>query len=342
MKSLIIFLFVIFTALIITETRIVKHRAQEDELRSGIRTLKAIPIGVTTEIIARASNGRSWRYVKSDSAWRYPDYHSAYIQPRRIKHVLNSLTKATASIVSTEPGLLQHYQLLPNSPIITLSNKNGETLLNVRLGRGAPDASANESYVQLVDADTIYHLHANAAHAFDAGDPPMIDRHVWPRVIKSQPFERVVFDSSHEVRALYRQLDNSNIPEVQQGIPQIPNYIWRIDLENGSHNCLSENAFAYTAFLHRLKWTQLHDDKLNSVEFKNARTITLHTATGKIDTLEIVSNKTKHHLLRLRTTGQVFSITDQKALLLYPNKNTLTDSLPIPNPYEKIEPQTSF
>ena len=136
MNRLLIFLFVVFTALIITEQRVVKYKTKENLLRSGIRTLKPIPEGQTTEIVARASDGRSWRYVKIDSIWRYPDYHSAYVEPRRIKHVLNSLTKATASIVSTEPGDLHHYQLLPNSPVITLLGEKRETLLSVRLGRG--------------------------------------------------------------------------------------------------------------------------------------------------------------------------------------------------------------
>tara|TARA_B100000945_G_scaffold312030_1_gene306034 strand:- start:836 stop:1864 length:1029 start_codon:yes stop_codon:yes gene_type:complete len=342
MNRLLIFLFVIFTVLIITEQRIVKYKTQENLLRSGIRTLRPIPDGETTEIVAQASDGRSWRYVKIDSIWRYPNYHNAYVEPRRIKHVLNSLTKATASIVSTESGDLHHYQLLPNSPVITLFGEKSETLLSVRLGRGAPEARASESYVQLAGADTIYHLHANAAHAFDAGDPPLLDKHVWPRALKSQPFERVVFDSSHEVRALYRQLDDSYSPEVKQGIPQIPNYIWRIDVENGGFNCNPESAYAYITFLQRLKWAQLHDFKINSTKFRNARSIKLYSAAGHVETLDIASTKTEQHLLRSRSTGQVFTITNPKAKLLYPKKRALIDSLPVPNPYEKIEPRTSF
>ena len=88
----------------------------------------------------------------------------------------------------------------------------------MRLGRGAPEVIDSESFVQLSGADTIYHLHANAAHAFDAGDPPMLDGHVWPRALKPQPFERVEFDSSHEVHALYKQLDDSYLSEMKKGL----------------------------------------------------------------------------------------------------------------------------
>ena len=127
MNRLLIFLFVIFAALIIIEQRIAEYITEEDLLQSSVRTLRSIPENEVTEIIARASNGRSWRYVKTDSVWRYPNYHNAYVDPKRIKHVVNSLTKATASIVSKEPGELHHYQLLPNIATITLLGKKTET-----------------------------------------------------------------------------------------------------------------------------------------------------------------------------------------------------------------------
>ena len=342
MNRLLIFLFVIFTTLVIIEQRIAEYITKEDLLQSSVRTLRSIPENEVTEIIARASNGRSWRYVKIDSVWRYPNYHNAYVDPKRIKHVVNSLTKATASIVSKEPGDLHQHQLLPNSPTITLLGKRQKLLLKVRLGRGAPEVIDSESFVQLSGADTIYHLHANAAHAFDAGDPPMLDRHVWPRALKPQPFERVEFDTSHEVHALYRQLDDSYLSEMKKGLPQLPNYIWRIDLENDSLDCVPGSAYAYLTFLNRIKWDQLHHVKINASKFHNARSIKLHSATGSVDTLDIASNEAEQQLLRLRSTGQVFTITNQKAQLLYPSKKTLTDSLSKPNLYEKVEPRTSF
>ena len=96
------------------------------------------------------------------------------------------------------------------------------------------------------------------------------------------------------------------------------------------------SAYAYLTFLNRIKWDQLHHVKINASKFHNARSIKLHSATGSVDTTDITSNEAEQQLLRLRSTGQVFTITNQKAQLLYPSKKTLTDSLSIPNPYEKL------
>ena len=73
MNRLLILLFIVFIALIITEQGIVKYKTQENLLRSSIRTLRPIPEGETTEIVARASDGRSWRLVKTRDGREWPD-----------------------------------------------------------------------------------------------------------------------------------------------------------------------------------------------------------------------------------------------------------------------------
>jgi len=47
-------------------------------------------------------------------------------------------------------------------------------------------------------------------------------------------------------------------------------------------------------------------------------------------------------VLRYRTTGQVFTVPNAKAELLFPSEAALLDSLPRPNSYEQIEPYTPF
>jgi hypothetical protein len=247
-----------------------------------------------------------------------------------------------ASVVATEPGKLAHYGLSAGSPTLRLIDATGVSMLHVRLGRGAPDARAGEAYVQRVGFDTIYHLHANPAHAFDADDPPMLDRRVRPRALAKGAIARVAFTDGYALRSLRRVLTELDESSRSGRPPSGPIYEWKVVLGDGEHTGVASSVYAYIAYIDRLTWAVLHDPQQAAAAFAEKRSIFLEDEAGHIDTLELGGVGPQGHFLRYSTTGQVFSISQAKADLLFPVASALLDTLPRPNPYEQVEPYTSF
>lgn len=332
----------LFAVLVLLEHYAVEREAAREALYGTLRPLASVAEGDVAQIVAQAGNGRTWRYVRVDSSWRYPDYHYAFVQPQRIEHLLNSLLQAASSIASVEGGDLPHYGFMANSPLLTLLDAQGTPLLTARLGRGAPDVRASESYVQLAGADTIYHLHANPAHAFDGGDPPMLDRRIRPRALQSRAVDRISFSQPSPIRSLYREEREAAMPEMPGAPPSGPTYAWIGEFADGARECVAPSAYAYIGFLDRLTWSELRDPAAQAQAFNEARALYIAAEEGSVDTLEISSLVDGVYLLRYRTTGQVFAIPGDKADLLFPTPSALLDSLSKPNAYEQVEPYTPF
>ena len=344
MIRLLTILAALLAILVLAERSVTERERAHEQLYGTLRPLVPIEKGDVTQIVAVAGNGRTWRYVYVDSSWRYPAYFNAYIQPQRIDHLLNSVLQSSASIVSTESGDLQRYGLFANSPTLTLLNTAGVPLMSLRLGRGAPDMRASESYVQIVGADTIYHLHANAAHAFDSGDPPMLDMRLRPRALPSKSIAHISFSGSPVLSALHReQIESSDTPAMPGAPPTGPTYVWKgAFAEGGLRECVANSAYAYVGFLERLSWSELRNPANHLADFTSARALYLADEEGAVDTLEVGLPSEAGTLLHYRTTGQVAVIPNEKAALLFPAASALLDSLPKPTPYERVEPFTPF
>jgi len=296
------------------------------------------------QIGVRAADGRAWRYVRVDSSWRYPDYHYAFVQPQRIEHLLKSLLLTPASVVSSDRRDFTHYGLGPTSPVLELFAREGAALLSLRLGRGVPEMRAGEAYVQLTGADTVYHLHANPAHAFDATDPPMIDRRIRPRALAKKSIAQVTFEraAAYPVLSLRRELVAPAAPNFPGAPPSGPTYVWNARFNDGERECVLGSVFAYISFIDRLTWGTLEETKGTRDLFSAARRLYLEDEDGRVDTLEVAAAEAGQQLLRYRTTGQVSRISQAKADLLFPAIEALLDTLPKPNVYEQVEPHTPF
>lgn len=330
----------VLAVLVLIENYAVERQRQHDTLHGTLRPLAIVNKADVAGIVAVAGNGRTWRYIRVDSTWRYPAYFDAFVQPQRIDHLLKSLLQASASVVSSDSRDMQRYGLLPNSPTLTLRNPSNSTLLSMRLGRGAPDIRSAESYVQLVDADTIYHLHANPAHAFDSGDPPMLDMRVRPRALNRKAIDRISFSGYPNLKTLYREQREIDIGSIPGAPPSGPMYAWIGAFSDGTRDCVTPSAYAYVGFLDRLSWSALIDPTSYAEGFDRA--LFLVYEDGAVDTLDVGVNAGETTVLRYRTTGQVFTVPSAKANLLFPRKAVLLDSLSKPDPYEQIEPYTPF
>lgn len=340
----------LFAVLFLAEDYLRERQIAQRELYGSLRSLAQIDLNDVVQIGVRAVDGRTWRYVRVDSSWRYPDYYEAFAQPKRIEHVLKSLLHTPASVVSVEAGDLVHYGLMPTSPVLELVDETGTPLLTARLGRGAPDMRAGEAYIQLVNFDTIYHLHANPAHAFDSADPPMIDRRVRPRALGQKTISHIrfagapgfAFAPDYPVRMLVREMSAPATPNVPGAPPGGPTYVWRGVFADGERECVVGSVFAYVGFLERLSWDALRDARESAAAFSAVRSIYLADEDGRTDTLDVGAATADGQLVRYRTTGQVFSISSAKAELLFPVEKVLLDTLPQPNVYEKAEPYAPF
>ena len=330
----------VLAVLVLIEDYAVERQRQHDALHGTLRPLATVNKANVAGIVAVAGNGRTWRYIRVDSTWRYPAYFDAFVQPQRIDHLLNSLLQASASVVSSESRNMQRYGLLPNSPKLTLRNPSNSTLLSIRLGRGVPDIRSAESYVQLVGADTIYHLHANPAHAFDSGDPPMLDLRVRPRALKRKAINRISFSGYPNLKTLYREQREMEIGSMPGAPPSGPIYAWIGAFADGTRDCVTPSAYAYVSFLDRLSWSALIDPTSYAEGFDRA--LFLVDEDGTVDTLDVGATTGKTTTLRYRTTGQMFTVPSTKANLLFPSEDVLLDSLSKPDPYEQIEPYTPF
>ncbi len=344
MARLLTVLTAIFALLFLGEHYLRARAASARQLESALRPLRLASVDEVVFIEVVAADGRRWRYAHVDSSWRYPAYHDAFVLPQRSEHLLKSLLQTPASVVSAEPGDRVHYGLSAGSPTLRLLDAAGADLLHVRLGRGVPDARAGEAYVQQVGFDTIYHLHANPAHAFDADDPPMLDRRVRPRALKKGTVVHVVFAGAEDysLRSLRRVLAELDESAMAGGPPSGPIYEWEGEFVDGEKICVASSAYAYLGYIDRLTWAALHNPQQTAAAFAEMRSIFLEDDAGHIDTLEVGGIGPQGRFLRYRTTGQVFSISQAKADLLFPVASALLDTLPRPNSYEQVEPYTPF
>ena len=320
--------------LVLGESALREHQRDVRRAEGALRLLAPEPASSVDQIEVLAA-GRRWHYVRHGATWYFPAYHRAFVLNRRVEHLLQSLLATPATFVSAEPGDLARYGLGPGSVRIHLLDQQGRPLLEVRQGRGAPGARAGESYVQRVGVDSIFHLHAHPVHALDTAPPaPMLDRRVLPQALQRKGLRRIAFagDPSYPVQSLSRQLKAMTEPG-----PMMPTYEWVAESATGAEVCLSASVEAYADFLKRLTWSALHDPS-HTDAFARPSYLYLEDEEGTIDTLAIGAADDRGRYLHLHTTGHIFTITPEKAALLFPTRSTLLDTLPQPSPYRQAEP----
>ena len=334
MKYLLIVL--LLSLLVAADHLLQQHR--EIRRRSGgtLRPFADLPVERVQSFQVRPGpSSRTWTYVQRDSTWRYPDYFEAFVQSARVDQLLGSLLQSLGTVVAAEPENRAHFGLLPEQAVaIDLQDASGALLLKVLVGRGAPGLDAGEAYVRKADSDTLFHLHANPRLVLGGGDPPMLDPHVLPRALKRRSIVRINFEHGSTLQALRRV-------ETFPAGPPLPGrpYAWLAALSGREDTCLNASAFAYTSFLTRLRYEELHDPRHSEAFEEISGRLELVYEDGAVDVLEVGGrNRQGHAFLRHRTTGQVLTITAPKAELLFPTRFVLLDTLPQPSPYKQAEP----
>ncbi len=283
------------------------------------------------------SGGQNWTYVRRQGHWRFPAYHEAFVLGQRVDQLLGGLLRL-GTVVSTEPGDMQRFGLHPTQAVsLLLRDSRGNPLDEIWVGRAVP--GVGEAYVKRAGVDTIYHLHANPRLALGKSAPPMLDPFVLPRALEDRTIVQVVWEAPAFPLRRLRRLEVR--PELVLGQPpQGPSHIWLSTLAGQEDTCLTANAFAFTGFVGRLRYTALHDAAADGYGFAaSGPRLILQQEGGREDVLEVGGQDGQgNRFLRLRTTGQVYSVAAAKAALLSPQGAALLDSLPQPDPYQAAEP----
>ena len=306
---------------------------------------EVVPERIRTIVVQQGSRPQSWTYELRGRSWRYPAYFNAHVRGDRIDLLLRSLLQSAGTKVSDEAADHGHFGLTSESALrVGLSDGSGVRLLDVWVGRGAPGPRAGESYVRLAGDDAVVHLHANPSHALAGGwrAAPILDPYVLPRSLVRRAVTRLNFiTAGHGVpESLWRVAVAPDTSRPYVPRPGGPEYRWLAGAsEGGQDSCRTENVYAYTAFLRRLRYDELHDLK-GDYGFAADRRLELIDEEGVVNVLEVGRQNADGGLfLRNLSAGIVCTISPDKATLLFPLlQEALIDSLDRPSPYELAEP----
>ena len=284
-------------------------------------------------------DSKPYTYRFDGSAWRYPDYFNAYVQTNRVEQLLNGILNGMGSIVGTDREAFPRFGLSPEqTTAVRLTDASGGGFLELWVGQDLPGRDASESYVQIAGWDTVYHFHANPRLEMGPalpGKPPMIDPNVFPRAIPRKPIVKVIYRAG-PTKTLRRVTIADSLGSLGR-LPEGPMYEWYVVFRGKEKACNTASAFAYIGFLSGLQYEALYDPHIPESEYgfdRTKRVLYLEDIEGAVDTLEVGRQHAKGGAyLRLRTTGQVFSVTSRKADLLFPTTEALLDTLPRPSPY---------
>ena len=324
------------------------RRIETSELRPLLHSrLEIVPDRVRQIRLQLGDRPQVWTYVKRGRTWRYPEYFDAFVRDDRIDFLLRSLLESLGTFVSADEDEYD-YGLEPHRALMVgLDDRSGNKLLEVWIGRGVPNARAGEVFVRRAVDDSVFRWHANPRQVIDAGNPPLLDRLVLPRGLSRKPFVKLLFKNgeSGSVSSLRRdELPLEGTARVLSG-PRTPgpSYAWLVTVDGGENTCIAENVYAYTSFLKRLKYKRLNDPAMGSRLRQDGgvatRTLELTDEDGVVDILEVGAGGADGDvLIRHQSSGLVYTIAKEKASLLFPNKETLVDSLANTSGYRETEP----
>ncbi len=344
MRRLLIVIVILLLALIGLEQLQESRRRATRRLDSTLRPLVDSP-ATTALIQVRPANGDTlWSYVLVDEYWRYPAYHDAYADAARIGQLLRGLVQSHCTVVSTDATRHTHYGLDPTAPVINvrLADTGGQTILDALIGRGAPGPSANECYIKLAAADTVYHLHANPRHALTRQPhttiAPMLDPHVLPQALPRRSIVAVRTTGPHHGQPplhLRRIKIEPDSPTSPRRPPEEPKFTWLITIGNDELECNPSRAYDYISFLRNLRYKSLQDP---THTHQPGTRLEIEDEEGATDILEhFPPTQGPNPAIHNHTTNQLCEIGPTQAALLFPPAQTFLDTTTT-SPFRQINP----
>lgn len=322
-----------------------RHRRAGERALTGILrplvdpALEVVPERVRRVRVEAADGARSWVYEWDGRAWRLPALHGAYAATDNVDFLLKGLLLSLGTAVSVDPGAFGRYGVSAGrAPRVILEGSGGDVLLEVLLGRAAPDNRGAEAYVRPVASDTVLHLHANPARAL-AGRPPMLDPHVLPRALGRRALVEVAFQgpAAGPVARLHRVdvLPDPTAP----GPPSLgASYAWVLTHAGGQDTCAAASVGAYLAYLSRLQYQTVLPPR-GDYALESGSSLTLVDHGGTADRLEVGGRRDAGRgYLHHAGAGVTFAVAAGALDLLFPSPELLLQPLPQPSPYDPPPP----
>jgi len=327
------------------DTYLRQRRAAERALTAVLRPLVDPARDVVPERVrrlrlqaagARAARApaRAWVYEWDGRAWRLPDLHGAYAAPENVDFLLRGLLQSLGTVVATDPGVVARYGLQTDrAPRVVLEGGSGQVLLDVLLGRAAPDQRGAEAYVRRAGSDTVLHLHANPARAL-AGNPPLLDTRVLPRALARRALVEVTFrgPAAGDLVRL-RRVDVPADPAAPG--PPLPGaaHAWVLTHAGRQDTCEAASAGAYLAYLARLQAVAVLPPN-GDYAFAAGSRLTLVDEEGTADRLDVGGRVDGDRgYLRHTGAGVTFAVEAGALDLLFPAPRLLLEPLPEPSPF---------
>ena len=352
MKRFLLFTFAVFILLYGLERLLSDRQSAQRNLASRLRPFPGSEELTVEEVkslrISQSQSSTAWIYRFSDDAWHYPAYHNAFAQSDKINPLLESILKSLGTVKSVAAEEASRFGFGSKTSLaIELGDSTGKSRLKLEVGHAVPGRDTGESYMRSADSDTIYHMHGDPYRSLKwnpaAVRPPMIDPFVLPRALNRRAIVIVRFRASkYPLRTLRRVLVE---PEESEGRSPLdgPTTEWRGEFESGEQKVYNPSGFAFTNYLSRLKYEDLHDPESPDIYgFSGAKWIILEDEDSVVDTLDVGGKSEQGNVyLRHRTTGQVLSVKAHKADLLFPTQALLITLLE-ETPYQTAEPTGQF
>lgn len=285
----------------------------------------------------------TWQYAKTDGNWHYPQYQNVLGLNDRIKRFLEGVVESRGTVVAFDRTQAQHYGFnLPTTLAISLTDSTASWIQNIQIGRSLPGRDANESFMAVTDRDTLFHMHTDPRQLLswerEPNRPPLIDPKVVPSALARRAIKQIVFTSGpvSNLERIEVEPEDSTKTRPQDG----PIYEWYGQINGKRQKVVNGSVYAYLSFINRLKYDDLHPKSADQNFDKSA--VILIDDDQIADTLQI-GGKTPigHTYVQHRTTGQILSVSEIKANLLFPTA-TVLDTLPKPSPYDKAQPTGPF
>lgn len=343
MNRLILVAALLLTLLVATQYVTQTRRESNHRLLGTLRQLpnSANQTGTSIRDLRISLGDTTWVYTLTDT-WHYPAYENAYVLGDQIKRFIEGVTQSYGTVIATNRQYQTQYGLgTPNMLTVTLTDSTNATR-TIQIGRSLPEATT-EAFMAVAENDTVFQMNADPrpilSYLRDPNRAPLVDHKIIPSALSRRSIIKISFKNpTYPIRVLDRIeiKDKAENARPQDG----PTYEWHGQFNTGNRKVNINTVYAYTSYLSRLKFTDIHPAQSSTYRF-GTHFIALTDESGISDTLDVGNTTPNGTYVRLRTTGQVFTLSTSKTELFFPPV-ALFDALPDPSPFNKAEPTNPF
>lgn len=341
MNRLLIITAVLLAIFVATEQYITHKTQAEYVLKNQLRKLpnfENINADAIREFrIERADT--AWAYRWQNDNWHYPAYENVFGLNDRISSFLKDTVENYGTIVDVKNHAKFGFDTTPLTIHLIDSTRTWQQ--TVQIGASLPGTDTREAYMKVPQSDTIYQIHADPIRSLFwerlPNRPPFVDPKILPSALSRRAIKRVVYINAPtkvtEVERIEIEEDDA-----QKSPTDGPTYEWHANMGNKRQKVVNASVYTYLSFLGRLKYDTLRDPTQKQ---PTAQILILIDDQDIADTLEVGKQSNNQTPIYHRSTGHLYTISNNKTKLLFLTP-ALLDTLPKTTPYQQAEPTGAF